>query len=189
MRLRDFQFLFQTALALRIYVKHPLTPQAALDAVRHRMENRQENFLLTARELIYAHPNSPYRALLLWAGCQYGDLESNVRHHGLEATLTALRDAGVYVSLEEFKSKTPICRNGLTIETSQSDFDNPRRQKVSIQAATSGSRSKGIQVAYNWDFLTEEASAGCSPGVLVARTAMRLGNTQCADEYQVSQTT
>jgi hypothetical protein len=158
MRLRDLRSLFRTAVGLRRYVKHPLTHRKALDAVRQRMDGREQNFLRNARELVYAHPGSPYRGLLLWAGCQYGDLEASIRRHGIEPTLNTLKDAGVYVSLEEFKSKTPICRKGLTIEASESDFDNPHHHEVSIEASTSGSRSKGVQVAYNWDFLTEEAS-------------------------------
>jgi hypothetical protein len=157
MRVRDIQSIFQTTVALHRYVRHKITRQEAFDGVKRRMENRQQNFLQTAREMVYAYSQSPYRALLLWAGCQYGDLETNVRRHGVEATLTKLKDAGVYVSLEEFKSKTPICRNGLTIEASETDFDNPLCHKVSILASTSGSRSKGVQVAYNWEFLNEEA--------------------------------
>ncbi len=158
MRPRDLKFILQNVVALRRYAKRPLTRQEAFEAVRRRMENREQNFLQMARELVYAHPRSPYRALLLWAGCEYADLEASVRRDGLEQTLDRLKEAGVYVSLQEFKSRVPICRNELTVEACESDFDNPRRQKTSIQARTSGSRSKGVHVAYNWDFLEEEAS-------------------------------
>lgn len=158
MRPRDVKLLFQTTLSLCRYIKPPLTSQEAFNAVKKRMESRDQNFLQVARELIYAYPDNPYRKLLLWAGCQYGDLEAHVRRHGLEPTLNVLRDAGVYVSLEEFKSHIPICRKGLTIESSVSDFDNPSARQASIQGSTSGSRSKGVQVAYTWDFLSEEAA-------------------------------
>lgn len=158
MRPRDIKPMLQTAWGLRQYIQRPLTPQEAFDAVRQRMEHREQNFLSVARSLVYEHPNSPYRALLLRAGCEYGDLEASVRQHGIEPTLETLKNAGVYVSLEEFKSKTPICRDGLTIEASEADFDNPRKRRVSIQASTSGSRSKGVKVAYDWDFLAEEAA-------------------------------
>ena len=130
MRPRDLQSIFQTAIALRRYAKQPLTRQEAFNSVKRRMESREQNFLQIARELVYAHPQSPYRALLLWAGCQYGDLEATVRRHGLESTLNTLKEAGVYVSLEEFKSKTPICRNGLMIEASETDFDNVKVVKL-----------------------------------------------------------
>ena len=59
MRTRDLQSLFQTAVALRRYAKHPLTRQEAFDAVKQRMERREQNFLQIARELVYAHPESP----------------------------------------------------------------------------------------------------------------------------------
>ena len=81
------------------------------------MAEREERFVTLARRLVYECPSSPYRRLLLWAGCGPGDLEAGVRQDGLEPTLQRLRDAGVRLSLEEFRSRIPILRPGLTIET------------------------------------------------------------------------
>jgi 3-isopropylmalate dehydrogenase len=89
------------------------------------MDNREMNFLGVAKKFIYENQNSsPYRKLLLWAGCDYKDLEDSVRHRGIEKTLEKLHDEGVYITLEEFKSKVPICQKGLTIKTSEADFNN-----------------------------------------------------------------
>ncbi len=139
------------------YLKRPLTLEYAVDEVRRRIDEREKNFLSMAKNLIYKNKYSPYRKLLLWAGCDYVDLEHSVRQEGIEKTLERLRDEGVYLTLEEFKSKLPICRQGLTIETSGSDFDNSFVMGKSIQASTSGSRSKGTRVMYDWDFIAEEA--------------------------------
>jgi hypothetical protein len=74
---------------------------------------------------IYRHPSSPYLALLRHAGCERGDLEALVRRDGLDRALHTLRDAGVYVTFEEFKGRTPIVRGTTTITASARDFDNP----------------------------------------------------------------
>lgn len=140
------------------YLKRPLTLKYAIEKVKRRMDNREKNFLGTVKNLIYENKYSPYRKLLLWAGCEYSDLEHSVGHEGIEKTLEKLRDEGVCLTLEEFKSKIPIYRRGLTIETCEADFDNPFIMGKSIQASTSGSRSKGTRVMYDWDFIAEEAA-------------------------------
>ena len=146
------------ALGFFRYMKEPLTREAAIEAVRRRIEHRENNFLDLAKRLIYACAYSPYRRLLLWAGCDYPDLERSIRVKGLEKTLEALRDAGVFLTLEEFKSKNPISRKGLLIETGEGDFDNPYLRGRSLQGSTSGSRSKGTRVPYDWNFFAEEAA-------------------------------
>jgi len=97
--------------------------------------------------------------LLLWAGCEIGDLEQSVRAHGLEGTLTRLRDAGVYVTHEEFDGTQPICRNGLTLAPDPGDFDNPSipHTRVNIPGSTGGTRSAGKRVFYSWDLFSEIA--------------------------------
>jgi hypothetical protein len=134
-----------------------MTLEQAKSDIRKRMGNRESNFLTLAKKLIYENQKSPYRKLLLWAGCEYKDLDDSIKHRGVENTLEKLRDEGVYITLEEFKTKAPICRKGLTFETSPADFDNPYLMGKSIQGTTSGSRSSGTRVMYDWDFFTEEA--------------------------------
>ena len=139
-------------------MKNPLSRESAIQEIQKRVESRDLFFLNLARKLIYEVQQSPYRKLLVWAKCEYADLEKSVQSKGLESTLEALRKEGVYLTLEEFKSQTPIVRNGLTIETSETDFDNPNVFGRSIEGSTSGSRSKRTRVLYDWDFLAEEAA-------------------------------
>lgn len=140
------------------YLRSPLTLQKAADDIRLRLDGRQKNFLRVARELVYDNPFSPYRKLLLWAGCTYADLEDTVRREGIEKTLEKLRDEGVYLTLEEFKATSPIVRRGLTIEPLEADFDNPVFMGKGIEGSTSGSRSRGTRVLYDWHFFAEEAA-------------------------------
>jgi hypothetical protein len=158
MRISRFKQLARVAWGFHKYLKRPLTLQKALDDIKIRMDNRERNFLGIAKQLIYENQYSPYRKLLLWAGCRYGDLEDSVRYKGVEKTLDKLRDEGVYLTLEEFKSKIPVYRQGLTIEAGERDFDNPFLMGKAIEGSTSASRSRGIRVMYDWDFLTEEAA-------------------------------
>ncbi len=158
MRIRDIKLLAQTTWALRAYLKKPMTVSRAMDDIKKRMDGREDNFLALAQKAFYDNQASPYRKLLLWAGCDYADLRDSVKRRGLEKTLQKLKDEGVYITLEEFKSKVPISRNGLTVDTCESDFDNPLVEGTGFQYTTSGSRSKGTDVRYNWDFISEEAA-------------------------------
>ena len=125
--------------------------------IRLRIEQRAERFLEVARRLVYAHPASPYRRLLAAAGCEYGDLETAVRRHGLESALEHLRAAGVYVTLEELKGRQPIVRGDLAIAADETSFDSPLMMGRGISGTTSGSRSPPSRVHYDWKGLTEEA--------------------------------
>ena len=46
------------------------------------------------------------------AGCQPGDVRNMVRTKELETTLRELREAGVYITFEEYKGRKPLVRNG-----------------------------------------------------------------------------
>ena len=93
--------------------------------VRRNLRNREANFLDLMRRAVFDHPPSPYHSLFRWAGCTYGDLEKAVHADGLETTLESLRKAGVYISHDEFKGKTPIKRGSHEMVVDANDFGNP----------------------------------------------------------------
>jgi len=150
--------LVRLAGGFRRFARTPLTHDQAVAVIRRQMAERETRFIELARRLIYDVPSSPYRRLLLWAGCGPGDLDAGVKARGLETTLEQLRDAGVCLSLDEFKSRAPVCRRGLTFETCETDFDNPFPGGHRLEGATSGSRGKSTRVAYDWEFIAEEAA-------------------------------
>jgi hypothetical protein len=153
----EYLMLFaQFPLALRRFVRHQLTLEEARRIVRERMERREENFLHTVERSIYGHPRSPYLALLKLAGCELGDLRALVKHKGLEGALGALREAGVYVTFEEFKGRAPIVRQGKTIAVTARDFDNPlARRDFTLQ--TGGSTGLATAVHQNLDYIAAGA--------------------------------
>jgi hypothetical protein len=101
---------------------------------------------------ILAVPGSPYRALLEHAGATAGDVADLVRREGVEGALARLYDAGVFVSLDEFKGRRPVVRGSLRLDVTARDFDNPLAV-AHISAQSGGSRSSGtrltIDLAHN----------------------------------------
>ena len=147
-----------------------------MDQVRERIAARPNRLLHAVRRLVYDNSRSPYRRLLSWAGCEYGDLKQSVAVRGVDGALEQLRDVGVYLTLEEFKRMRPISRPGLTFEPDETDFDNPLATSGGIQGATSGSRAVASKVMYDWGFVSEESAndllLACHHGVMDAPLAL-----------------
>jgi len=142
--------------ALRRFLQHPLTLEEAKAIIRERMEHREENFLGIAERNIYGHARSPYLPLLRMAGCELGDLRGLVNQHGLEAALRQLREAGVYITFEEFKGRKPIERNGQTICVTARDFDNPHARR-DLTLESGGSTGAAIKVGVDLDDIAARA--------------------------------
>jgi hypothetical protein len=79
------------------------------------------------------------------AGCELGDIKDMVRARGLEETLRALREAGVYIAFEEFKGRTPVVRGGHVIPVNAHDFDNPYLSHY-YQSESGGTTGAGTRV-------------------------------------------
>jgi hypothetical protein len=123
------------------------------------MQRRNDNFVLMVKRLIYGRPDGPYRALLLHAGWDEGELTSSVREHGLEVTLARLRDSGVYLTYEELKGRRTIARGSLRLDVVDQDFDNPLLLGRGVGGATSGSTSRPRRVIFDWGGLAEESAS------------------------------
>jgi phenylacetate-coenzyme A ligase PaaK-like adenylate-forming protein len=166
------------AWGLRSFLRHPISLQEARAIVQRRMAERDTSFLRLVERGIFGHRQSPYRAQLELAGCQLGDIRNMVRALGLEGTLRALREAGVYVTFEEFKGYQPIVRNGHVIPVQAGDFDNPHL-KLHYQSQSSGSTGAGTRVPHDLDHLAAQASqlmiTSDAYGVLGVPTAMWRG--------------
>ncbi len=143
------------ALSLLRLVTRPTTLSQARAVIRERLQRRGEMFLYMLRSRIFGYPKSPYLPLLSLAGCEYGDIETMVRQQGIEATLEALRQGGIYFSFEEFRGHTEVARRGRIFRFSATDFDNPVRG-AAVEIRTGGTRSAGVPVALHFDFLAEQ---------------------------------
>jgi hypothetical protein len=116
-------------LGLPRFLRERMSPAQAEAILVDRLAHRAANFLTLVRRGVVEHPQSPYRALLAEARCEYGDLERMIADHGLEPTLRQLHDAGVHLTFEEFKGRTPIVRNGREIPCTADDFSNPTHRR------------------------------------------------------------
>ena len=142
---------------LRGYLRQPLTPARCRHNLVHQREHRAESFLGMLERGIYAQPRSPYRKLLGHAGITPADVADMVRDVGVEGALEKIYDAGVYITLDEFKGRRPIQRGALRLETTPADFDNPLLRKH-YEARTGGSRGVGRRILIDFDLLAHEAA-------------------------------
>lgn len=139
--IREANYYAQLAAGLARWVREPILPDA--DAVIQEMVLRREtNFLELTERAVFGHPTNPFNALLRHAGCEHGDLVRMVRLRGLEGTLRALLESGVYMTHDEFKGHVPLQRGTLRIDVDSSDLANPH-YKPTLEASSSGSRSRG----------------------------------------------
>lgn len=141
--------LFLSALGQYLSTAHGLARWAratrfhdAEGMVTAALRNREPNFLTLVKRGVFENPASPYRKLFAWAGCDFADLEESVRRDGVEAALENLYRAGVYLTHDEFKGKTPLTRGRNTHEMATSDLANPAVQGI-IEVSSGGSRSRG----------------------------------------------
>jgi hypothetical protein len=134
------------ARALPGFLREPLDAQTAHARVRTDLHRRGENLLRIITQGILSVPGSPYRTLLKHAGATADDVADLIRRDGVEGALTRLYDAGVYVSLDEFKGRRPVARGSLRLEVTARDFDNPLTT-IHYAAQSGGSRSSGTRIA------------------------------------------
>lgn len=155
-RERKATSLVRRTLGLRRFLSTPIDPAEAHAEVQHRLDHRDDYFLDCVRQLVFEVPSSPYRPLLAAAGWSYSDVEASVRRHGIEETLERLRDAGVYVTLDEWKGRDPLVRNGVELHLKPADFDNPLIGR-DLEASSSGSSGVASRTPAGWAGMTDLA--------------------------------
>lgn len=137
------------------FLREPIHADEGRRRLKNQLQNRGASFLAVVRDAVYGRPASPYLALLRHAGVEYADVEQLVQQDGVEGALSRLYDAGVHVTLDEFKGRRFIRRGSLEIPTSSSSFDNdlPSQQFV---ARTGGSRTGGQRLLIDLELLAHE---------------------------------
>lgn len=138
------------------FLRRPIGAAEARAALAGRLARREDDFLSLARVAIYGNPRSPYRALLLAAGCSFGDLERLVRRDTVEGALRALLREGVYLTVDELKGRRVVTRGGMTFSMSPSGFRNPRAGPR-VLAKTGGSRGLGVPLLIDLAFIRDRA--------------------------------
>ena len=131
------------AAALPKFFRERITLHRAQEETKRLLDARAERFLELVRSQIYERPGSPYLSLLRHAGCEFSDLETGVKSHGLEETLAQLAEEGVYFTSDEFKGKTEVTRGGMSFRVSPRDFER-RDSSAGFTMESSGTRNQPI---------------------------------------------
>lgn len=142
---------------LRPFLRHRLAEADCEALLARSLATRDERFLELVRRGIFERDDGPYRPLFRHAGIGYGDLERMVRECGVEGTLERLYDAGVRVTLDEFKGRVPIRRAGEDIATGRGAFDNPLLTRH-YETQSSGSRGAPTRLIIDLELLAHEAA-------------------------------
>ncbi len=115
---------FALAASVRRFLSEPITLERAKEELRAALADREDRFLGLVRAHVYARPSSPFLKLLRRCGCDYADLEHQVRRHGLEPTLERLAVEGVYLTAEESKGKKDVVRGNESFRIDPQDLEN-----------------------------------------------------------------
>jgi hypothetical protein len=142
---------------LPAFLRETITPGQARERIARQRALREESFLKLLEGGVYSNPRSPYRRLLEAAGAELGDVRNLIGERGLERALAALRDAGVYATLDEFKGRRPLERGGLSLQLDHSDFDNAMFGP-DFWARTGGSSGAPRRVPLDLDLLEHDAA-------------------------------
>jgi len=133
------------------FFKDRVTIQQAEEEIKKALEAREQRFLDLIQLYVYQFPNSPYYKLLKYAGCEFSDLQIDVRKNGLDNTLERLARAGVYLTAAEFKGKSVLKRGNLTLQLSPADFEMKSAPAISVES--SGTTGAPVLAFLTLDYL------------------------------------
>jgi phenylacetate-coenzyme A ligase PaaK-like adenylate-forming protein len=146
--------LARFSLGARRLLTHTITSPEAQAIIRDGVVRRHQHFLATLNRAVYANRSSPYRRLLLSAGCEQGDIARLVETEGLETALGIIAGKGVFVTYDEFKGRRPAVRGSQTFHFAPDDFNDPSLASH-ISASTSGTRGQPVSVPIDADHIAE----------------------------------
>ena len=127
------------------FLRHRVTVADAKATVAQGLISREKNFLSLLERTVFNRPESPYEFLFAHAGCEHEEIRRLVTSDGLDAALSTLYDAGVWLSFDEMKGRAPITRGGRTFDGNADSFENPL-VKGAIESQSSGSTGKATRV-------------------------------------------
>lgn len=145
---------------LQRYFKERLEPSFALETARkllmERIRCREQNFLNILKKGIFGYQKSPYLKLLAPKKIVYNDICQWVNKNGIEGALQQLYNEGVYFTVDEFKGKTEVNRNGVLFHCKESMFDNPFLSSV-YEVRSGATRSAGTRVRIDFEYLKQRS--------------------------------
>ena len=142
------------------YFRERLDPLEAVERARgllkERIAMRSENFLHLLERGVFGYAKSPYLKLLEPKKISFTDIKSWVESDGVEFALQRLTAEGVYFTVDEFKGKSEIKRNGVEFRCSEEMFDNPFLT-AAYEVRSGATRSAGTRVRIDFDYLVQRS--------------------------------
>ena len=145
------------AAGLPAFLRHPLSPSDCRRLIAEQLAARTGSFLDLVDRAVFRRAGSPYLPLFVSAGIGYPELKRLTTVYGVEEALEKLRDAGIWLSLEEFKGRKPIVRNGTSYPVNSEAFDNPLIESQ-FEGRTGGSRGPARRLLLDLDLLSHDAA-------------------------------
>jgi hypothetical protein len=139
------------------FLDQPLTAATSDEHIRRSLATRESAFLWMLEHGVFGHAGSPYLPLFRAAGVAFGDVAGMTPQLGIEGTLEKLHDAGVSLSLNEFKGLEPIVRPGFSRLVHPREFDNPLN-KAHYAYRSGGSRGVRRRLLIDLDHLAHESA-------------------------------
>jgi len=124
--------------------------------LRQRIIDRERNFLNLAEKGIFQYAHSPYLKLFEINKIKFIDLKTWVSRDGLESTLCKLANEGIYFTVDEFKGRVAVVRNGLRIQCNERMFDNPFLSEA-YEVRSGATRSAGTRIRIDFDYLHQRS--------------------------------
>jgi hypothetical protein len=144
----------------RRFAKQRMTPDEAVAlaqvSIQKRVAERGENFLNFMEKGVFRYSPSPYLKLLEPKKIAFSDLKEWVANVGIEGSLRKLESEGVYFSVDEFKGKVPVVRDGVEFWCQEGMFDNPFLSYV-YEVRSGATRSAGTRVRVDFDYLYQRS--------------------------------
>lgn len=145
---------------LHEYLRERLEPLAALEQARvqlkKRIINREQNFLNLLEKGVFGYSSSPYLGLLKSRNVTFSDIKKWVANDGIENTLAHLQQEGIYFTVDEFKGKTEVRRNGIRFKCHERMFDNPFLSNY-YEVRSGATRSAGTRVRIDFEYLKQRS--------------------------------
>lgn len=133
-------------------LRKPVPLAEAHTLLRQGLARRADRLLDRIRRDVFERPGSVYHRLFRHAGVEIGDVERLVNSDGPEEALRRLFEAGIYLSVDEFKGRAPTRRGSLCLEVKPEDLRSPRAA-YHLPASSGGSLGAGTPVLMDLAFL------------------------------------
>jgi hypothetical protein len=147
-------------LGLHKYFKERITPEEAIEQARStihdRVSRRRENLIRLIERGVFGFKKSPYRLLFESRKISLDDIKKWIESDGITKTLLKLDSEGIYFTVDEFKGKTRVERNGLKFKVDEKSFDNPFISEA-YEVRSGATRSAGTRIRIDFDYLVQRS--------------------------------